>query len=82
VIWRPDRAEVTVHCASGTAPFWGTVQLELLDSRAWQMREDLANVIFEWIALVLYNLNCRHSSIGMHSPITFGTFHTRPDQDH
>ena len=24
----------------------------------------------------------RHSSIGMHSPITFETLHTGPDQDH
>ena len=61
--------------------FWGTMQLELLDSKAWQTREELANAIFEWIEC-WYNPNRRHSSIGMHSPVTFETLHTGPDQDH
>ena len=29
--------------------FWGTMQLGLLDSKAWQAREELANAIFGWI---------------------------------
>jgi len=29
--------------------FWGTMQLELLDSRTWRTRAELANAIFEWI---------------------------------
>ena len=29
--------------------FWGTMQLELLDSRGWKTRAQLANAIFEWI---------------------------------
>jgi putative transposase len=61
--------------------FWGTLQLELLDSKTWQTRHELANAIFEWIEC-WYNPNRRHSSIGMHSPITFETLHTEPDQDH
>jgi putative transposase len=61
--------------------FWGTMQLELLDSKVWQTREELANAIFEWIEC-WYNPNRRHSSIGMHSPITFETLHTRSDEDH
>jgi putative transposase len=61
--------------------FWGTMQLELLDSKTWQTRDELANAIFEWIEC-WYNPNRRHSSIGMHSPITFETLHTGPDQDH
>jgi putative transposase len=61
--------------------FWSTMQLELLDSRTWQTREELANAIFEWIEC-WYNPKRRHSSIGMHSPITFETLHTGPDQDH
>jgi transposase InsO family protein len=28
-----------------------------------------------------YNPNRRHSSLGMHSPITFERLHTGPDQD-
>jgi putative transposase len=29
--------------------FWGTIQLELLDTKQWQTRDELANAIFEWI---------------------------------
>jgi putative transposase len=61
--------------------FWGTMQLELLDTKAWQTREELANAIFEWIEC-WYNPRRRHSRIGMHSPVTFETLHTRSDQDH
>ena len=61
--------------------FWGTMQLELLDSKPWQTRDELANAIFEWIEC-WYNPNRRHSSIGMHSPITFETLDTWSDEDH
>ena len=61
--------------------FWGTMQLELLDSKPWQTRDELANAVFEWIEC-WYNPNRRHSSIGMHSPVTFETLHTRSDHDH
>jgi putative transposase len=60
--------------------FWGTMQLELLDSRAWQTREELASAVFEWIEC-WYNPRRRHSRIGMHSPITFETLHTWPDDE-
>jgi putative transposase len=50
--------------------FWGTMQLELLDTRIWRTREELANAIFEWIEC-WYNPYRRHSSIGMRSPVTF-----------
>ncbi|WP_460348106.1 IS3 family transposase [Actinoallomurus acanthiterrae] len=50
--------------------FWGTMQLELLDTRTWKTREELANAVFEWIEC-WYNPYRRHSSIGMHSPVTF-----------
>jgi putative transposase len=61
--------------------FWGSLQLELLDTKEWSGREELANAVFEWIEC-WYNPNRRHSSIGMHSPVTFETLHTRPDHDH
>jgi putative transposase len=61
--------------------FWGTLQLELLDTKEWQTRDELANAIFEWIEC-WYNPNRRHSGIGMHSPVTFETLHTRSVQDH
>ncbi len=28
--------------------FWGTLQLEVLGSRTWKTRAELANAIFEW----------------------------------
>ena len=34
--------------------FWGTMQLELLDSKPWETREELANAMFEWINLVQF----------------------------
>ena len=61
--------------------FWGTMQLELLDSRSWNTRAELANAIFEWIEC-WYNPNRRHSSIGMLSPVDCEAAHTGPDQDH
>jgi putative transposase len=61
--------------------FWGTMQMELLDSRTWEDRDQLANAIFEWIEC-WYNPKRRHSSVGMHSPVTFEALHTRSDQDH
>jgi putative transposase len=59
--------------------FWGTLQLELLDSRKWQTRDELANAIFEWIEC-WYNPKRRHSSIGMHAPATYDTHHTGSDE--
>ena len=61
--------------------FWGTMQLELLDSRTWTSRAELANAIFEWIECG-YNPKRRHSSIGMLSPLDYEAHHTGPDQDH
>jgi putative transposase len=61
--------------------FWGTMQMELLDSRSWETRDQLANAIFEWIEC-WYNPKRRHSGIEMHSPATFEALHTRSVQDH
>jgi putative transposase len=64
--------------------FWGTLQLEVLDTRTWETRDQLANAIFEWIEC-WYNPERRHSSIGMHSPITFEALHaprTSTQDDH
>jgi putative transposase len=57
--------------------FWHTMQLELLDTRAWESREELANAIFEWIEC-WYNPYRRHSSIGMHSPVAFESLYRPP----
>jgi putative transposase len=58
--------------------FWHTMQLELLDTRTWESREELASAVFEWIEC-WYNPYRRHSSIGMHSPITYERLYNRPD---
>jgi putative transposase len=60
--------------------FWGTLQLEILDRRNWETRDDLANAIFEWIEC-WYNSKRRHSSLGMRSPIEFEKHHTPSDDD-
>jgi putative transposase len=53
---------------------WGTLQLEVLDSRTWETRAQLANAIFEWIEC-WYNIKRRHSSLGMLAPVVFETLH-------
>jgi putative transposase len=64
--------------------FWGTLQLEVLDSRTWETRAELANAIFEWIEC-WYNTERRHSSLGMLSPVEFEAVtppHTSTQDDH
>lgn len=52
--------------------FWGSMQLELLDSRVWLTRDELATAMFRWVES-WYNRKRRHSSIEMLSPIEFET---------
>ena len=61
--------------------FWATMQLELLDSRIWATRAELATAIFEWIEC-WYNPARRHSSIRMLSPADYEAVHTPSDHDH
>ena len=61
--------------------FWGTMQLELLDSRIWTTRAEIATAIFEWIEC-WYNPVRRHSSIGMLSPADYEAVHTPSNHDH
>jgi putative transposase len=48
--------------------FFGTLQLELLDSHRWTSRDELAAAMFEWIEC-FYNPTRRHSHCGMLSPV-------------
>ena len=50
--------------------FFGTLQLELLDSRNWGTRAELARAIFEWIE-GWYNPRRRHTSVGDLSPVDY-----------
>ncbi len=62
--------------------FWGTLQLEVLDTQTRETPDELAAAIFEWIEC-WYNLQRRHSSLGMLSPVQFEA-HTpeRPSPQH
>lgn len=50
--------------------FFGTLQVELLDSRRWSSRRELASAIFEWIE-GWYNPRRRHTSIDDLSPVDY-----------
>jgi len=52
--------------------FFGTIQLELFDTRHWATRQQLASAIFEWIE-AWYNPTRRHSALGWLSPATYET---------
>jgi transposase InsO family protein len=50
--------------------FWSRMQVELLDRKRWKTRVELANAIFEYLE-ILHNKRCRHSSLGMVSPVEY-----------
>jgi putative transposase len=50
--------------------FFSSLQVELLDRRAWSTRQQLANAIFEWIE-AWYNPRRRHSALGYRSPTEY-----------
>lgn len=55
--------------------FWSTMQRELLDTRRWATKDELASAIFEWIE-AWYNPRRRHSSLGYLAPAEFEALHT------
>jgi putative transposase len=57
--------------------FFGSMQLELLDTHAWATRQELASAIFEWIE-AWYNPARRHSALGYHSPVSYERMHRTP----
>jgi putative transposase len=50
--------------------FWSRMQVELLNTRRWKTRLELANAIFEYVE-VFHNRRRRHSSLGMRTPIEY-----------
>ncbi len=50
--------------------FFATLQRELLDTKAWTTRHELASAIFEYIE-AWYNPHRRHSRLGYHSPVSY-----------
>lgn len=55
--------------------FFGTMQLELLDTRSWSTRKELATAIFDYIE-TFYNPVRRHSRTEMLSPVAYEQAHT------
>jgi transposase InsO family protein len=55
--------------------FWSRMQVELLNTRRWKTRVELANAIFEYIE-VFHNRRRRHSALGMRTPIEFELINT------
>jgi len=50
--------------------FWSRMQVELLNTRRWRTRVELANAIFEYIE-IFHNRQRRHSALGMLTPIEY-----------
>ncbi len=61
--------------------FWSRMQVELLNTRRWKTRVELANAIFEYIE-IFHNRRRRHSSLGMLTPIEYelNKINTQPRQ--
>ncbi len=57
--------------------FWSRMQVELLDTRRWKTRVELANAIFEYLE-IFHNRRRRHSSLGMRTPIEYELLNTTP----
>ncbi|WP_233434191.1 IS3 family transposase [Nocardia yamanashiensis] len=55
--------------------YFGTMQLELLDTRRWSTRKELATAIFDYIE-AFYNPTRRHSKLDMLSPVDYERVHT------
>lgn len=50
--------------------FWSRMQVELLDTRRWKTRVELANAILEYLE-IRHNRQRRHSALGMMTPVEF-----------
>jgi len=50
--------------------FWGRMQAELLNTKTWQTRAELASAIFSYIE-VFHNRQRRHSSLGYLTPVEY-----------
>jgi hypothetical protein len=52
--------------------FFATLKKELVDRRSWPSRLELQSAVFEYIE-AFYNRHRRHSTLGMLSPVNYGT---------
>jgi transposase InsO family protein len=54
--------------------FWSRMQVELLNTRRWKTRVELATAIFEYLE-IWHNRQRRHSSLDMLTPVEFEIRH-------
>lgn len=50
--------------------FWSRMQVELLDTRIWNTRVELANAIFEYVE-IWHNRQRRHGQLGWVTPLEY-----------
>ena len=55
--------------------FWSRMRVELLNTRRWKTRIELANAIFEYIEII-HNRRRRHASLEMRIPIEYEPLNT------
>lgn len=53
-----------------TESFWGRMQTELLKTKSWSTRAELASAIFNYIE-IFRNRQRRHPSLGYLTPVEF-----------
>jgi len=54
--------------------FWSRLQVELLNTKRWQTRIELANALFEYLE-IFHNRQRRHSQLEMRTPIEYENLH-------
>ncbi len=54
--------------------FWSRLQVELLNTKHWKTRLELANALFEYLE-IFHNRQRRHSQLGMRTPIEYKNLH-------
>jgi transposase InsO family protein len=54
--------------------FWSRLQVELLNTKRWKTRIELANALFEYLE-IYHNRKRRHSQLGMHTPDEYENLH-------
>ncbi len=54
--------------------FWSRLQVELLNTKRWKTRIELANALFEYLE-IYHNQKRRHSQLGMHTPADYENLH-------
>jgi transposase InsO family protein len=54
--------------------FWSRLQVELLNTKRWKTRIELANALFEYLE-IYHNRQRRHSQLGMHTPNEYENLH-------